>query len=84
MKVKAETGVKVPMAGAPRRYITDQKEVEVDDNDAYYLRRIAEGDLVNVTAVTEEGVGQTTQSAVLGNETIQQTEQPTAVSGEQT
>ncbi|MEX3688859.1 hypothetical protein AB3X91_30630 [Paraburkholderia sp. BR14263] len=45
MKVKAAAGVRVPMDGAPRKYITDEKEVTVDDTP-YYLLRVRDGDLI--------------------------------------
>ncbi|WP_288843461.1 DUF2635 domain-containing protein [uncultured Deefgea sp.] len=44
MKVIAQTGIQVPMADNPRRYITDAGVVDVPD-DTYYHRRIADGDL---------------------------------------
>lgn len=47
MKVKATAGIKVPMEGAPRKYITDAEGQEVPTS-AYYRRRVAEGDLVIV------------------------------------
>lgn len=47
MKVKAAPGVRVPMDGAPRKYITDDAEMVVDDT-IYYRRRIADGDLLVV------------------------------------
>jgi len=45
MKVSAAPGIKVPKEDKPREYITDAKVVEVPDT-AYYLRRVAEGDLI--------------------------------------
>lgn len=45
MLVKASPGLKVPMAGKPHDYITEEVAIEVPD-DAYYLRRLADGDLV--------------------------------------
>ena len=52
MKVKATPGIKVPMEDKPREYITDtppegEQGFDVPDS-AYYLRRIADGDLVIV------------------------------------
>lgn len=44
MKVKATAGVIVPREDNPRRYITGETELEVEAS-AYYLRRIADGDL---------------------------------------
>ncbi|WP_024302224.1 DUF2635 domain-containing protein [Pseudogulbenkiania sp. MAI-1] len=48
MKVKAAPGLQVPKEDKPREYITDAEPVEVP-NSAYYLRIVAEGDLVTVT-----------------------------------
>lgn len=45
MKVKAVKGVRVPMENAPHQYITDGQAVEVEAT-TYYLRRIADGDLL--------------------------------------
>lgn len=47
IKVRAATGLKVPMAGKPHEYITDQEAVAVPDA-AYYRRCIDYGDLVVV------------------------------------
>jgi hypothetical protein len=54
MLVLACTGLKVPLEEKPRQYITDtapegQSGFEVPES-AYYLRRLAEGDLVRVAA----------------------------------
>lgn len=48
MKVKAATGVRVPLENQPHSYITDAQAVEVNDT-LYYQRRLADGDLVLVT-----------------------------------
>lgn len=45
MKVKAAPGIKVPKEDKPREYITDAEVVDLPDT-AYYLRRVAEGDLI--------------------------------------
>ncbi|ANW48777.1 DUF2635 domain-containing protein [Burkholderia pseudomallei] len=45
MKVIARPGLRVPMEHASRQYIMDGQAVDVPDT-AYYLRRVAEGDLV--------------------------------------
>lgn len=52
MKVKAAPGIKVPKEDKPREYITDtppdgEQSFDVPDT-AYYLRRVADGDLVIV------------------------------------
>jgi len=44
MTVTAAPGIRVPMEGAARRYITDAAPVNVPES-AYYLRRLADGDL---------------------------------------
>ncbi len=49
MIVKAAAGVKVPKEGKPRQYITESEAVNVPET-AYYLRRLAEGDLVPAKA----------------------------------
>ncbi len=45
MKVIAAPGLKVPMEDKPRDYITDAQAVDVPES-AYYLRRLADRDLV--------------------------------------
>ncbi len=45
--VKAAAGLRVPMEGMPRRYVTDAEAVTVPGT-AYYRRRIADGDLLAV------------------------------------
>lgn len=47
MKVVAAPGLQVPKEEKPREYITQDEEVEVPDS-AYYLRRVADGDLVRL------------------------------------
>lgn len=44
MKVIASKGMRCPMEGQPRKYITDAKAVEVPDT-AYYRRRLKDGSL---------------------------------------
>lgn len=48
MLVKAAPGINVPKEDKPREYITDESAVEVPDS-AYYLRRMADGDLVTAS-----------------------------------
>lgn len=48
MLVTAAPGIKVPKEDKPREYITGADAVEVPDS-AYYLRRVADGDLVPAT-----------------------------------
>ncbi|PKN07624.1 MAG: hypothetical protein CVU73_12850 [Deltaproteobacteria bacterium HGW-Deltaproteobacteria-8] len=45
MIVKAAFGLKVPKEDKPREYITEDVAVDVPET-AYYLRRLAEGDLL--------------------------------------
>ena len=45
MKVKSKAGTRCPMEGRPRKYITDNKAVEVPET-AYYIRLVREGSLV--------------------------------------
>ncbi len=48
MNVKAAPGLKCPMEGEPRAYITDDSNgVEVDDT-AYYRRLLDDGSLVMI------------------------------------
>lgn len=49
LTVKAAPGLAVPKEDTSRRYITDGEAVTVPAS-AYYLRRLAEGDLVVVDA----------------------------------
>lgn len=47
MKVTATPGVRVPIEGKPREYITEADAVEVPET-AYYRRRLRDGDLIIV------------------------------------
>lgn len=47
MKVKAKSGVKVPMENQPFAYI-EQTPVDIEPS-VYYQRRIQDGDLIEVT-----------------------------------
>lgn len=47
INVKAAPGLRVPREDNGRKYITDDKETPVEQT-AYYLRRLADGDLVEV------------------------------------
>jgi len=66
MKVKAASGLRVPKESKPRQYITETDAVEVPET-AYYLRRVAEGDLERVdlppatTAKAQKATTATTQ-----------------------
>lgn len=48
MRVQAAAGLRVPLADNPHEYI-EQEPVEVNSNDVYYHRLIADGDLIEVT-----------------------------------
>ena len=51
MNVIAAPGIKVPKEDKPREYITATEAVEVPET-AYYLRRIADGDLLEAPVKT--------------------------------
>lgn len=48
-KLKAVSGIKVPMEFKPREYITEDK-AEVVEMSAYYKRRMKDGDLIEVAS----------------------------------
>ena len=50
MKVKASPGLKVPTETNPREYITEDAPVDIEVT-AYYLRRLADQELVEVDGV---------------------------------
>lgn len=54
MKVKAAPGIRVPKERSPREYITDDEAVEVNRSQ-FYLRRLADGDLLLISPEREEG-----------------------------
>ncbi|TVO57526.1 DUF2635 domain-containing protein [Denitromonas halophila] len=45
MIVTAKPGVRVPIEGKPRKYITEAETADVPDT-AYYRRRLRDGDLI--------------------------------------
>lgn len=47
MKVRSAPGLKCPVEGKPREYITDNKTVTVPDT-AYYRKLVNDGSLVEV------------------------------------
>lgn len=55
MKVKAKPGVLVPREENARRYVSDKEALEVAET-AYYLRRIADGDLERITETKADDV----------------------------
>lgn len=57
MKVKAAEGLQVPREEDPRTYIGDEP-VEVDAS-AYYIRRLAAGELIEVMDAVVQPVSQT-------------------------
>lgn len=61
MKVTAAPGIQVPKEDDPRSYITADEAVEVPDS-AYYLRMLADGDLVVSAEVTPPAVDDTTKT----------------------
>lgn len=54
MKVIAPPGLKCPMEGRPRDYITDEVPVTVPET-AYYLRLVADGSLSVVPEGPKKG-----------------------------
>lgn len=54
MLVKPAPGLKVPVEGRPKGYITGPDPVKVPDT-AYYLRLVADGSLVEVSPVEPKG-----------------------------
>lgn len=77
MKVKAQGGVMVPREENPRRYITSDTVLEVAET-AYYLRRIADGDLV---IVTENNTVPATEPASATSPLVQETLSPATETG---
>lgn len=57
MKVIATPGLKVPTEANPREYILDTTEVEIEVT-AYYLRRLADNELVEVAAVPADPIAE--------------------------
>ena len=49
MKLIAAPGLKVPREDNPRTYITSEEAAEIEMT-GYYVRRMAEGDLLEATA----------------------------------
>lgn len=49
MRVQAAPGIKVPREDDPRKYVTDSEPVELEMT-GYYIRRMSDGDLVEVPA----------------------------------
>lgn len=64
IKVKAAPGVRVPVEGSARKYITDAEEVTVT-RTAYYIRRLKEGDLIrtDLPAAADAKTASTTAAA---------------------
>ena len=50
IKVQAAPDLRVPMAHHPHEYIGDDVPVDVDGDDMYYRRLLADGDLLAVEA----------------------------------
>lgn len=62
MKVIAAQGLKVPTEANPRDYITDSTAVEIEAT-AYYLRRLADNELLEVGAAQENPTVKTGSAA---------------------
>ena len=56
MKVIASAGLKVPTEADPRKYITDNEAQEIEVS-AYYLRRLADNELVEVPGAAPNPTG---------------------------
>ena len=56
MRIKAAPGLKCPMEGKPRDYITDSKAVEVSESP-YYRRLVSDGSLIEVVAAPQKVKG---------------------------
>ena len=53
MRVQAAPGIKVPREDNPRAFITETEPVEVEMT-AFYVRRMADGDLVEAAQAAAE------------------------------
>lgn len=62
MRVQAAPGLKVPREGQPRAYITEDQPVELATVTAYYIRRLAAGELIEAPAEAPQS-GDEAQSA---------------------
>ncbi|EJX2215334.1 hypothetical protein ODW83_003155 [Salmonella enterica] len=52
INVIAREGIRVPLEQHSRQYITEETPVAVDEQSAYYLRRLRDGDLLLAPAST--------------------------------
>lgn len=64
MKVIARKGVRVPIEGKPRDYVTDEKAVDVPDT-VYYHRRILDKDLIRQDVPAEPVVDAPVDAGVM-------------------
>lgn len=62
MRVQAAPGINVPREDDPRKYITDSEPVELEMT-GYYIRRMSDGDLVEVPAQAPTAVAPSAPSA---------------------
>lgn len=62
MKVQAAKGIQCPMEGKPRKYITDDKPVEVKASP-YYLRLVRDGSLVDMDKAAEAALKEKSKKA---------------------
>ncbi|MBC3252859.1 DUF2635 domain-containing protein [Serratia fonticola] len=74
MTVKAASGLRVPMEGSPREYITDTAAVSVA-RTPYYLRRLAEGDLIEATEAPAVPASTEADASTQGGESEAQQEE---------
>lgn len=68
IKVKAAPGLRVPMEGSPRKYITDAEDVPVM-RTAYYIRRLKDGDLIRTDLPVVADVKQASTTAAVAVQT---------------
>lgn len=68
IKVKAAVGVRVPVEGSPRKYITDAEAVTVT-RTAYYIRRLKDGDLIRTDLPAATDAKSTSATAAVAVQT---------------
>lgn len=62
-RYRARAGLRIPMPGRPGQFIPEDGDgVRVDEQSTYYLRLIADGDLVEVTVDTPAKAGKAEKS----------------------
>jgi hypothetical protein len=66
MQVVASPDVKVPKEGNPRAYITQDEATEVPES-YYYLRRLADGDLIRLPEAVPVKAGKAASKTTASN-----------------